>query len=38
MRATRRLAKFLADYPVRDRKSCGGTLKFGVIAAGQAVL
>ena len=33
-----RLAEFLADYPVRERKKCGGALKFGVIAAGEADL
>ena len=35
---SRRLAEFLADYPVRERKSCGSALKFGVIAAGEADL
>src|ERR1700740_3695292 len=30
---SRRLAEFLAYYPVRERKSCGSALKFGVIAA-----
>jgi 3'(2'), 5'-bisphosphate nucleotidase len=33
---SRRLAEFLAYYPVRERKSCGSALKFGVIAAGEA--
>jgi len=35
---SRRLGEFLADYPVRERKSCGSALKFGVIAAGEADL
>ena len=35
---SRRLAEFLVDYPVRERKSCGSALKFGVIAAGEADL
>ena len=35
---SRRLAEFLADYPVRERKKCGSALKFGVIAAGEADL
>src|SRR5215468_7824666 len=35
---SRRLAEFLAYYPVRQRKSCGSALKFGVIAAGEADL
>src|SRR5215472_11827754 len=35
---SRRLAEFLPRYPVRERKSCGSALKFGVIAAGQADL
>jgi 3'(2'), 5'-bisphosphate nucleotidase len=35
---SRRLAEFLAYYPVRERKSCGSALKFGVIAAGEADL
>ena len=35
---SRRLGEFLADYPVRERKSCGSALKFGVIAAGDADL
>jgi 3'(2'), 5'-bisphosphate nucleotidase len=35
---SRRLAEFLAYYPVRERKKCGSALKFGVIAAGEADL
>jgi 3'(2'), 5'-bisphosphate nucleotidase len=35
---SRRLAEFLAYYPVRKRKKCGSALKFGVIAAGEADL
>jgi 3'(2'), 5'-bisphosphate nucleotidase len=35
---SRRLAEFLPYYPVRERKSCGSGLKFGVIAAGDADL
>jgi 3'(2'), 5'-bisphosphate nucleotidase len=35
---SRRLAEFLPYYPVRERKSCGSALKFGVIAAGEADL
>ena len=35
---SRRLAEFLQDYPVRERKKCGSALKFGVIAAGEADL
>ena len=35
---SRRLAEFLVYYPVRERKSCGSALKFGVIAAGEADL
>jgi 3'(2'), 5'-bisphosphate nucleotidase len=35
---SRRLAEFLAYYPVIERKSCGSALKFGVIAAGEADL
>jgi len=35
---SRRLAEFLAGYPVRERKKCGSALKFGVIAAGEADL
>src|SRR6516165_10748699 len=35
---SRRLAEFLVDYPVRERKSYGSALKFGVIAAGEADL
>jgi 3'(2'), 5'-bisphosphate nucleotidase len=35
---SRRLAEFLAYDPVRERKSCGSALKFGVIAAGEADL
>jgi 3'(2'), 5'-bisphosphate nucleotidase len=35
---SRRLAEFLACYPVRERKSCGSALKFGVIAAGEGDL
>jgi 3'(2'), 5'-bisphosphate nucleotidase len=35
---SRRLAEFLASYPVRERKKCGSALKFGVIAAGEADL
>jgi 3'(2'), 5'-bisphosphate nucleotidase len=33
---SRRLAEFLAYYPVHERKSCGSALKFGVIATGEA--
>jgi 3'(2'), 5'-bisphosphate nucleotidase len=35
---SRRLAEFLQNYPVRERKKCGSALKFGVIAAGEADL
>jgi 3'(2'), 5'-bisphosphate nucleotidase len=35
---SRRLAEFLADYPVKGRVSCGSALKFGVLAAGEADL
>jgi 3'(2'), 5'-bisphosphate nucleotidase len=35
---SRRLAEFLQDYLVRERKKCGSALKFGVIAAGEADL
>lgn len=35
---SRRLAEFLAYYPVSERKKCGSALKFGVIAAGEADL
>jgi 3'(2'), 5'-bisphosphate nucleotidase len=35
---SRRLAEFLQDYSVRERKKCGSALKFGVIAAGEADL
>ena len=35
---SRRLAEFLAGYPVRDRRKCGSALKFGVLAAGEADL
>ena len=35
---SRRLAEFLQGYPVRERKTCGSALKFGVIAAGEADL
>jgi len=35
---SRRLAEFLQDYPVRERRKCGSALKFGVIAAGEADL
>ncbi|MBO0735264.1 MAG: 3'(2'),5'-bisphosphate nucleotidase CysQ [Alphaproteobacteria bacterium] len=35
---SRRLAEFLAHYPVRARRQCGSALKFGVIAAGEADL
>lgn len=35
---SRRLAEFLADYPVHARRSCGSALKFGVLAAGEADL
>jgi 3'(2'), 5'-bisphosphate nucleotidase len=35
---SRRLAEFLQNYPVRERKKCGSALKFGVIAAGKADL
>jgi 3'(2'), 5'-bisphosphate nucleotidase len=33
---SRRLAEFLADYPVKERVRCGSALKFGVLAAGDA--
>jgi 3'(2'), 5'-bisphosphate nucleotidase len=33
---SRRLAEFLQDYPICERKKCGSALKFGVIAAGEA--
>jgi 3'(2'), 5'-bisphosphate nucleotidase len=33
---SRRLAEFLQNFPVRERKKCGSALKFGVIAAGEA--
>ena len=35
---SRRLAEFLAGYPVRERKKYGSALKFGMIAAGEADL
>jgi 3'(2'), 5'-bisphosphate nucleotidase len=35
---SRRLAEFLAGYPVCERKQCGSALKFGVLAAGEADL
>ena len=35
---SRRLAEFLENYPVRERKKCGSALKFGLIAAGEADL
>ncbi len=35
---SRRLAEFLVDFPVRERRQCGSALKFGVIAAGEADL
>ena len=35
---SRRLAEFLRDFSVRERKSCGSALKFGVIASGKADL
>jgi 3'(2'), 5'-bisphosphate nucleotidase len=35
---SRRLAEYLADFPVRERRQCGSALKFGVIAAGEADL
>jgi 3'(2'), 5'-bisphosphate nucleotidase len=35
---SRRLAEFLEDYPVRERRKCGSALKFGLIAAGEADL
>jgi 3'(2'), 5'-bisphosphate nucleotidase len=35
---SRRLAEFLADYPVKQRVSCGSALKFGVLASGEADL
>jgi 3'(2'), 5'-bisphosphate nucleotidase len=35
---SRRLAEYLADYPVRERIICGSALKFGVLAAGEADL
>ncbi|MGA8550647.1 MAG: 3'(2'),5'-bisphosphate nucleotidase CysQ [Stellaceae bacterium] len=35
---SRRLGEFLADFPVRGRRSCGSALKFGLIAAGEADL
>ena len=34
----RRLGEFLQHYPVRERRTCGSALKFGVIAAGEADL
>jgi 3'(2'), 5'-bisphosphate nucleotidase len=33
---SRRLAEFLQNYPVRERRKCGSALKFGVIASGKA--
>jgi 3'(2'), 5'-bisphosphate nucleotidase len=33
---SRRLAEYLQNYPVRERKKCGSALKFGVIASGDA--
>jgi 3'(2'), 5'-bisphosphate nucleotidase len=36
--SSRRLAEYLADYPVKDRVKCGSALKFGVLAAGEADL
>ncbi len=33
-----RLAEFLRDYPVEERRSCGSALKFGLLAAGEADL
>jgi 3'(2'), 5'-bisphosphate nucleotidase len=35
---SRRLAEFLQNYPVRERRSCGSALKFGLLAAGEADL
>jgi 3'(2'), 5'-bisphosphate nucleotidase len=35
---SRRLAEFLADFPVKERVSCGSALKFGVLAAGEGDL
>jgi len=35
---SRRLAEFLAYDQVRERKSCGSALKFGLIAAGEGDL
>ncbi len=35
---SRRLAEYLADYPVKERVKCGSALKFGVLAAGEADL
>jgi 3'(2'), 5'-bisphosphate nucleotidase len=35
---SRRLAEFLAGYPVRERKKYGSALKFCMIAAGEADL
>jgi 3'(2'), 5'-bisphosphate nucleotidase len=35
---SRRLAEFLVNYRVRERKKCGSALKFGIIAAGEADL
>lgn len=35
---SRRLGEFLQNYPVRERRSCGSALKFGLLAAGEADL
>jgi 3'(2'), 5'-bisphosphate nucleotidase len=35
---SRRLAEFLRDFPVRERRSCGSALKFGLLASGAADL
>jgi len=35
---SRRLAEFLQGHPVRERKSCGSALKFGLLAAGEVDL
>jgi 3'(2'), 5'-bisphosphate nucleotidase len=35
---SRRLAEYLADYPVKERVKCGSALKFGVLASGDADL
>ena len=35
---SRRVAEFLENYPVLERKKCGSALKFGLLAAGEADL